>query len=235
MTRILVVDDDIDLLELMMTFFGRYDIEIETASSGQELDRKLAESSFDIIILDIMLPGEDGISICRRMREKSSIPVIMLTAVSETTERVIGLELGADDYVTKPFEPRELLARVRAVLRRVSERDDSHKSSPASLQFRHWRLNVARRELRRPDHTLIPLSGGEFALLMTFLSHPGQLLSRDQLLDYTKGSAHEVFDRSIDVLVSRLRRKIETDPRRPEIIKTVRNMGYLFSPAVHKS
>ncbi|WP_110654701.1 response regulator [Salinicola halimionae] len=235
MIHILVVDDDTELLELMARFFDRHGIAIQVATSGREMDKKLSTGQFDLIILDIMLPGEDGITLCRRIRSHSNIPVIMLTAVSETPERVVGLEVGADDYVTKPFDPRELLARVRAILRRVPKRDGPADSSATCLYFKQWKLDIARRELRQLDNTLIPISGGEFELLLTLMNHPGQLLSRDQLLDYTKGAAHDVFDRSIDVLISRLRRKIEANARRPEIIKTVRNAGYLFTPVVRRS
>lgn len=231
MAKVLLVDDDMDLLELMKDFLERYGMSVEVASSGTEADEKLSASPFDIVILDIMLPGEDGLTLCRRIRTRLPTPIIMLTAMTETAERIVGLELGADDYVTKPFDSRELLARIRAVLRRTSD-NRSSKESSYFFQFLNWKVDVSRRELRRLDNTLVPISGGEFTLLLTFLKHPDRLLSREQLLDYTKGETHDIYDRSIDVLISRLRRKIEVNARRPEIIKTVRNAGYIFTPTV---
>ena len=235
MTRVLVVDDDLDLLELMQRFLSRYDMSVEVARSGTEMDQKLSDSTFDIVILDVMLPGEDGLTLCRRIRTLFTTPIIMLTAVTETADRIVGLEVGADDYVTKPFDSRELLARIRAVLRRVSLPANGTTDNTFIFKFLDWRVDVSRRELRRTDNTLVPISEGEFALLLTLLEHPGRLLSRDQLLNYSKGEAHDVYDRSIDVLISRLRRKIEVNARRPEVIKTVRNAGYIFTPTVESS
>lgn len=235
MTKVLVVDDDLDLLELMQRFLSRYDISVEVARSGVEMDQKLSDSTFDIVILDIMLPGEDGLSLCRRIRTLFTIPIIMLTAVTETADRIVGLELGADDYITKPFDSRELLARIRSVLRRASLPANNTANNTSIFRFLDWSVDVSRRELRRTDNTLVPISEGEFTLLLTLLEHPGRLLSRDQLLNYSKGEAHDVYDRSIDVLISRLRRKIEVNARRPDIIKTVRNAGYIFTPAVQSS
>jgi two-component system OmpR family response regulator len=181
-----------------------------------------------------MLVREDGFSLCQRLRAKSRVPIIMLTAVTDHTDRIVGLELGADDYVTKPFDPRELLARVKAVLRRTA----TAPSAPARSDIRpimcfgDWRLDVARRELRTSDNTLVLLSGAEFDLLLAFVERPQKVLTRDQLLDLAHGPAHAAYDRSVDTLVSRLRRKLEVDPRAPSVIRTVRNGGYIFESKV---
>nr|WP_221440276.1 response regulator [Rhodanobacter sp. MP1X3] len=230
--NILVVDDDEELLALIKKFLERYDYKVEVAGSGSQMDTAMASRDFDALILDVMLPGEDGFSLCKRVRAaSSSLPIIMLTAVTETTDRIVGLELGADDYLAKPFDARELLARIRALLRRATLRQTSADHHPGLL-FGSWRLDLAKRELRSSDMTLVPLSSGEFELLLAFLEHPQRLLTREQLIDYARGSAHEVFDRSIDVQISRIRRKIETDTRNPEMIRTVRNAGYIFTMPV---
>jgi two-component system OmpR family response regulator len=199
------------------------------------MDARLAVRPYDLAVLDVMLPGEDGLSLCKRLRATSKIPIIMVTGMGETTDRIVGLELGADDYLAKPFDARELLARVRAVLRRSSHgRQDDPVGSRPALRFGGWQLDVARRELRSPDMTLIPLSGGEFDLLLVFAEHPRRLLSREQLIDLARGPMHDAFDRSIDVQVSRLRRKIETDATGSEMIRTVRNGGYMFTATVER-
>lgn len=195
----------------------------------------LEAGKIDIVILDVMLGGgEDGFVLCRKLRAGFQVPVIMLTGMADHTDRIVGLELGADDYLTKPFDQRELLARIRAVLRRVG--DAGAAATPVEtrpmLSFASWRLDVARRELRSADNTLILLSGGEFDLLLAFAERPQRVLTRDQLLDITRGSSHAVFERSIDVHVSRLRHKLEDDVKTPELIRTVRNGGYIFTPAV---
>jgi len=180
-------------------------------------------------VLDIMMPGEDGLSICRRFRAMSKIPVVLLSAMSGETDRIVGLELGADDYICKPFNPRELLARIRAVLRRTGDAGSQgeHTGAPA-YEFEGWRLDVVRRTLRNPEGALVELTAGEFALLLALAAHSQQVLTRDHLLDLTRGREATVFDRSIDVQISRLRRKIEADPQVPELIKTVRSGGYVF-------
>jgi two-component system OmpR family response regulator len=186
------------------------------------------------VILDVMLRGEDGFSLCRRLRASSPVPIIMLTAMADHTDRVVGLELGADDYLTKPFDQRELLARVKAVLRRTAEvaAAPTRSESRPVLCFAGWRLDVARRELRSSDNGLVILSGGEFDLLLAFVEHPQRVLTRDQLIDFARGSTHVAYDRSIDVLVSRIRHKLEEDPKNPAVIRTVRNGGYIFVPVV---
>jgi two-component system OmpR family response regulator len=182
-----------------------------------------------------MLPGEDGLTLCRNLRAKSRIPIIMLTAMGEETDRIVGLEMGADDYLAKPFNPRELLARIKAVLRRAEHTSSTIEvEAGAVLDFAGWSLDLERRELQRADGVMVPLSSGEFELLAAFATHPGRVLSRDQLLDLARGREAQPFDRSIDVQVSRLRRKIETDPQDPALIKTVRNGGYSFTPSVRR-
>lgn len=233
--HILVVDDDEELLALIKKFLERYDYSVEVAGSGSQMDTAMANRNFDALILDVMLPGEDGLSLCKRVRAaSSSLPIIMLTAVTETTDRIVGLELGADDYMAKPFDARELLARIRALLRRSTLQHAAADHHPC-LRFGSWHLDLAKRELRSSDMTLVPLSSGEFELLLAFLEHPQRLLTREQLIDYARGSATDVFDRSIDVQISRIRRKIETDTRNPEVIRTVRNAGYIFTMPVERT
>jgi two-component system OmpR family response regulator len=193
----------------------------------------VASGRFDLIVLDIMMPGEDGLSLCRRLRSMSRIPVVLLSAMSGETDRIVGLELGADDYICKPFSPRELLARVRAVLRRAgSAGAQGEDAGTSAFEFEGWRLDAVRRTLRNPEGALVELTAGEFSLLMAFASHAQQVLTRDQLLDLTRGREATVFDRSIDVQISRLRRKIEADPQAPVLIKTVRSGGYVFCAGV---
>jgi two-component system OmpR family response regulator len=198
------------------------------------MTRAIDERAIDLVVLDLMLPGEDGLTLCRNLRAGSDLPVIMLTARGDETDRIVGLEMGADDYLPKPFNPRELLARIRAVLRRAGERRAAQGGTerPPELRFAGWTFRPESRELLSPDGVMVPLSGGEFDLLTAFVDHAGRVLSRDRLLDLARGRDAQPFDRSIDVQVSRLRRKIERDPRNPEIIKTVRGGGYLFAPRV---
>ncbi len=237
MAQLLIVDDDADILALLERFFRQHGYGVAVAADGAAMMARLDREPVDLVILDVMLPGEDGFSLCRRLRQASRVPVIMLTAQTETVDRIVGLELGSDDYLTKPFDARELLARVRAVLRRTGGPGPAAGPAAArpAMLFSGWRLDLARRELRSADETLIPLSSGEFDLLLAFAEHPGRVLTRDQLLDLARGRGADAFDRSIDVQVSRLRRKIEVDPRNPELIKTVRQGGYMFTPAVRRS
>jgi two-component system, OmpR family, response regulator len=236
MTRLLLIDDDSDILELLTKFLRQHGYETEAANDGAAALALLQDETFDLILLDLMLPGEDGLSLCRRIRSRDRTPIIMLTAISTTTDRVVGLELGADDYLTKPFDTRELLARIRAVLRRAADHGGGNglDAPLAHFRFAGFRLDIARRELRSDDGALIPISSGEFTLLLTFIEHPGRVLSRDQLMDLMRGNDYAAFDRSIDTQVSRLRRKVELDPASPVLIKTVRNGGYLFTPKVQR-
>ena len=235
MPHLAIVDDDEDILSLLARFFRSYGHDVSVARNGIEMFKVLEDRSVDLVILDLMMPGEDGLSLCRRLRANSTLPVIMLTAATTLTDRVIGLELGADDYISKPFDPRELLARVKAVLRR-SEPGRAVTSIPTRplLLFDTWRLDVARRELRSNRKILVPLSGREFDLLLAFAERPQHVMSREQLLDLAHGAAHDVFDRSIDTQVSRLRRKLEPDAKVPTIIRTVRSGGYIFTPDVRQ-
>lgn len=235
MRRILVVDDDEEIGALLRRFLERNGFEVDVAVSGAGMDALLARNTYDLMTLDLMLPGEDGLSLCRRVRARSALPIIMLTATNATSERIVGLEVGADDYLAKPFDARELLARVRAILRRADASAPSEASSTRlTIRFAGWCLDVARRELRAGDGTLVPLSGGEFDLLLAFVEHPQRVLTREQLIDLARGSRHEAFDRSIDVQVSRLRRKFGYDTSAPELIRTVRHSGYMFVVPVDK-
>lgn len=234
MPHILLVDDDKDILSLLTAFFRKYGHEVSPVENGAAMFEVLGKQTIDLVILDVMLQGEDGFTLCRRLRTTSRIPIIMLTAMSDHTDRVVGLELGADDYLTKPFDQRELLARVKAVLRRTAETREvsSPSETRPTLGFAGWHLDVARHELRSADGALVLLSGGEFDLLLVLAEHPQRVLTREQLLDLTRGPRHDAFDRSIDVQVSRLRHKLEADPKNPTIIRTVRQGGYVFEPTV---
>lgn len=231
--HILVVDDHREIRDLVARFLGDHGMRVSTAPDGQGMRRALEDHRVDLVVLDLMLPGDDGLALCRNLRAKSSLPVIMLTAMGEETDRIVGLEMGADDYIAKPFNPRELLARIKAVLRRAETLPEPHRPSDQSeLRFLGWSLNTVTRQLVSPSDVLVPLSTGEFNLLLTFISHPGHVLNRDQLIDLLHGRDSTPFDRSIDTQVSRLRKKIELDPKNPEVIKTVWGGGYVFTPAV---
>jgi two-component system OmpR family response regulator len=231
--HILIVDDDREIRDLLARFLVRHDFRVDTAADGKEMDRVMAGGRFDLIVLDLMMPGEDGLSICRRLRTDSTIPIVMLTALGEEADRIVGLEIGADDYLPKPFNPRELLARIRAVLRRLENAGVSQDGErPRKLSFDHWEVDLAARELRDPDGTLVVLTSGEFDLLEALVERPQQVLSRDQLADLTSGRVLGPLDRSIDVALSRLRRKLGEDPKTPKLIKTVRHGGYYFASDV---
>ncbi|MBI2586415.1 MAG: response regulator [Rhodospirillales bacterium] len=234
--HVLVVDDDREIRDLLARFLAKHGLRVTAAGNGAEMRAALADWRIDLVVLDIMMPGEDGLTLCRQLRAESSLPVIMLTAMGEEVDRIVGLEIGADDYLAKPFNPRELLARIKAVLRRAAEAPAA-KGDPASgtvLAFADWSLDLDRRQLSGADGVMVPLSGGEFDLLAAFATHPQRVLSRDQLLDLARGRDAQPFDRSIDVQVSRLRRKIEPDPKQPTLIKTVRSGGYTFTPPVER-
>jgi two-component system OmpR family response regulator len=235
--HLLVVDDDREIRSLVAQFLTKHGYRVTGVRDGEEMMRTLDGARVDLIVLDLMLPGEDGLSLCRRLRatpQTAQTPVIMLTAMGEETDRIVGLEMGADDYLAKPFSPRELLARIKAVLRRVSAPPVAGAPAAAGtvLRFEGWSLDLTKRELRSPDGVLVQLSAGEYDLLVAFAEHPQRVLTRDQLLDLARGRSAVPFDRSIDVQVSRLRRKIEPDPADPTLIKTVRGGGYLFTPTV---
>ena len=231
-SRIAVVEDDPEISRMMVSYMLDHGFEVAAARSGRDLDRVMSDSKIDCVILDVGLPGEDGLSICRRLRGKSSVPIIMVTGRGSDTDRIVGLELGADDYLPKPFNPRELLARVRAVMRRSVPPEQPQDEAPKTVVFEGWRLDMARRQLFAPDGTPRSLTSGEFNVLSLFCQHPRKVLSRDELLELLHGRAAAVFDRSIDVQISRLRRKIETNMKDPSFIKTVRYGGYFFTPLV---
>jgi two-component system OmpR family response regulator len=233
--HILVVDDSADIREPLAKYLVKKGLRASTANGGQEMRKLLKTNAIDLVVLDIMMPGEDGLSLCRFLREATSVPVILLTAMAEDMDRVVGLEIGADDYVTKPFNPRELLARIRAVLRRTQTTPAQRTAGEAgTVRFAGWTLDNARRELSGPDGVAVPLSSAEFRLLNVFVQRPKMVLSREQLLDLTSGRSLEPFERSIDNQVSRLRKKIEPDPRNPTLVKTVWGGGYVFSSEVER-
>jgi two-component system OmpR family response regulator len=226
---VLVVDDDAEIRELVAEFLREHGYAVRTASSGAAMTSELYAGQFDLIVLDLMLPGLSGLELCRELRKSSDVPVIMLTAMGEEIDRIVGLEMGADDYLSKPFNPRELLARVKAVLRRVRAASGSTASRAKLFEFAGWRLDTLKRELTNPAGVVVDLSTGEYDLLLAFLEAPQRVLSRDQLLEAARGPTADAYDRAIDVQVSRLRRKIESDS---QIIKTVRGAGYTFASPV---
>lgn len=233
LSHLLIVDDDVEVLDLLQKFLRQHGYEVDVARDGKGLWQALERRVPDLVILDVMLPGDSGLVLCQRLRAEHKVAVIMLTAMAELSDRVVGLELGADDYLTKPFAARELLARVRAVLRRVSEAAGEVAGNPCTvLEFAGWQLDVLRRELRSPEQVMIPLSNGEFELLLVFVEHPRRVLSRQQLLDLARGESYEAYDRSIDVQVSRLRRKLEGEGGAEPLIRTLRNAGYQFTATV---
>ncbi|MEO5373362.1 MAG: response regulator [Alphaproteobacteria bacterium] len=229
--RIVVVDDDAEIRALTSRSLSQHGFSVTTVADGGALRRVLGEEACDLIVLDLMLPGESGLDICREIRGGLNVPIIMLTALGEESDRVVGLEMGADDYLAKPFSTRELVARIRAVLRRTT---GSAAAGTGDYRFGGWTLEVVRRRLMSPDGTVVRLTGAEFDLLLAFLDHAQAVLSRDQLSEITRGRSPHLFDRSIDVLIGRLRRKLEPDPREPTLLQTVRNGGYVLSAAVER-
>lgn len=231
--HIAVVDDHQEIRELVGRYLIQHGYRVSAVENASACRRLLERSAPDLLVLDVMMPGEDGLSLCRHLRATTQLPIIFLTAAAEDTERIIGLEMGADDYLTKPFNPRELLARIKAVLRRARGLPPRHGALHGEkVRFDDKVLDVARREVLGTDGVAIPLSTVEFRLLCVFLERPGMVLTRDQLLDLTAGRAAEVWDRSIDNQVSRLRRKIEADPKNPALIKTHWGGGYCFTGRV---
>jgi len=233
--HILIVDDDQELRTLLCDYLQKNGYRVSAVADGRGMWNALGSGQVDLVILDVMLPGEDGFVLCRNLRARGAWPVIMLTAKGEDTDRIVGLELGADDYLPKPFNPRELLARIKVVLRR-------HRAVPTNLQpkrarslrFAGWTLDLSARNLVSPQQIVVELSGAEFRLLRIFLTHPNRVLSRDQLMDLTVGRDADPFDRSLDVQVSRLRQRLGDDAREPAIIKTVRAEGYLLAANVEE-
>lgn len=232
--HILVVDDDNEIRQLLKLYLEKHGVRTSTAADGDAMWCILDKSSIDLIVLDLMLPGEGGLGLCRKLNTEKQIPVIMLTALGEETDRIVGLEMGADDYLTKPFNPRELLARIHSVLRRSRSFPESADQITAKglLCFSNWTLDTIARHLISADDVVVALSGGEYRLLRVFLDHPNHVLSRDQLLELVSGKQAIAFDRSIDVQVGRLRRRLGDNSREPHLIKTVRSAGYVFTETV---
>jgi two-component system OmpR family response regulator len=234
--HILLVDDERSIRDPLSSFLQKNGYRVTAAAEADAARRALGANAIDLVILDIMMPGEDGLSLCRHVREKGELPIILLTARSEETDRIVGLEMGADDYVVKPFSPRELVARIKTILRRAgagAARDATH--TPRAFLFGDWALNTDDWTLTGADDIAIPLSTADYRLLLAFLERPRQVLTRDQLLDLTQGREANPFDRAIDNQISRLRRKIEADPKSPGLIKTVWGGGYMLSADVTRS
>jgi two-component system OmpR family response regulator len=231
---VLVVDDDAEIRDLLSEYLRKNGYRVSAVADGKGMWAALDSGRrVDIVVLDLMLPGDDGLTLCRDLRARSELPVIMLTARGEETDRIVGLEMGADDYLAKPFSPRELLARIKSILRRARTLPENLKPESArALRFAGWTLDLATRDLRSPEGVIVALSGTEYKLLRIFLSHPNRVLNRDQLIDLMLSRDASPFDRSIDVQVSRLRQRLGDNPREPAIIKTVRGEGYVLSAAV---
>jgi DNA-binding response OmpR family regulator len=233
--HILLVDDERSIRDPLAQYLARSGVRVTKAKDVAEARQALAAYAVDLILLDIMMPGEDGLALCAQVRATSGIPVILLTARAEETDRIVGLEIGADDYVTKPFSPRELLARIKSVLRRAGERPSRLRAPDAeAYAFGPWVLRTGERELIDPEGVAVPLSTGEYNLLLALVTHARRVLTRDQLLDLAEGRELAAFERSVDNMVSRLRRKIEPDPRNPVLLKTVRGGGYMLAADVRR-
>lgn len=241
--HLLIVDDHKEIRDLLSRFLVQHNYQISVAGNGDEMNQRMNEESIDLVILDVMMPGKDGLTLCRELRVHSNVPVIMLTAMGEEVDKIIGLEMGADDYLAKPFNPRELLARIKAVFRRFyaipAGITDQNIESPESqdnsvYRFDRWRFNVDLRELMDEQSVSVSLTSAEFSLLKIFVENPRRVLSREQLLDLAKGRESDVYDRSIDTIISRLRKKLEIDHKHPELIKTIWGGGYqLVSEVSH--
>jgi two-component system OmpR family response regulator len=233
--QILVVDDDREIRTLLSEYLASNGFRAVEAADGAAMWKALDTARIDLIVLDLMMPGEDGLQLCRTLRARSNVPVIMLTARGQPIDRIVGLEMGADDYLAKPFEPRELLARIRSVLRRTEALPPKLEASEATrMRFAEWTLDLTARHLINPQGVIVVLSGAEFRLLKVFLEHAKRVLSRDQLLNLTQGRDADPFERSIDLQVSRVRQKLGEDARDPQLIKTVRNEGYVLTAEVRK-
>ncbi|NUZ07885.1 response regulator [Piscinibacter koreensis] len=242
-TRILIVDDDVGIRNLVSSFLEKHGFRVDSAADPVEMRERLASQSYALIVLDVMMPGEDGLTALRSLQRSNGPPVIMLSAVGSDIDRIVGLEIGAEDYLAKPCNPRELLARIRTVLRRsagssaapVAEAKPTPSGNASSVTFAGWRLDFMARELHDPSDAVVSLSDGEFRLLRAFIQHPRRVLTRDQLLEYARGGDSDSYDRAIDVQVSRLRRKLVFGQERIDLIRTVRSEGYMFVPGVTPS
>lgn len=233
--HILVVDDDREIRELLSRFLEKQGMRVSAARDAREARRLWPLGRYHIVVLDLMMPGESGLDFARWLRGQSNVPIVMLTAMAEETDRIVGLELGADDYVQKPFNPRELLARIRAILRRTNGEGTALESDARPIQFAGWTLEPGRRRLLNPEGAEVLLTGGEYELLAALVERPNRILTRDMLMDLLRGRQAGPFDRAIDVAVSRLRRKLEDDGRNPNLIKTVRGGGYVLSTTVERA
>jgi two-component system, OmpR family, response regulator len=240
--RVLVVDDDPDIRSMLAEYLGAHGYEVTTAASGVAMRESLAAQAADVVLLDVGLPGEDGLSLARHLRDNHSVGIIMVTAAGELVDRIVGLEMGADDYVAKPFDPRELRARLKSVMRRVRDRTATGAPAAAAIRVVTSRLPIGRclldlqsRQLYDDNGSEVPVTAMEFDLLRAFAEHPNQVLSRDRLLTLTRNREWEPFDRSIDIRIARVRRKIEEDPDNPRAIRTVRGAGYMYVPRVPRS
>ncbi|MFK7886555.1 MAG: response regulator [Gammaproteobacteria bacterium] len=227
--HILIIDDDSDIHRPLARYLSENGYRVSVAQSGREMDKILPKANIELIVLDVMMPGEDGFSICKRLQASTRIPIILLTALKDDTDRIVGLELGADDYVSKPFNPRELKARIKTVLRRTQMLPPRSERLTGSVRFDRWQFDMSQKQIVGPDDLVVPLSSGEHALLLVLIEHAGATLSRDQLLDLTRGVSGHAYDRRIDNQISRLRRKLESDPKHPTIIQTEWGGGYKFS------
>ena len=231
--HLLIVDDDKEIRNLLTDYLEQADYRVSAVGDGKAMRRMLESNRIDLVILDLMLPGEDGLTLCRELRGKTNLPVLMLTARGDEVDRIIGLEMGADDYLAKPFNPRELLARIKSVVRRAQALPPNMETDKAhTLRFAGWTLDVATRNVTAADGLVVPLSGAEYRLLRVFLDHPQRVLAREQLLELANGREAILFDRSIDVLVGRLRKRLRDDSREPVLIKTVRGEGYVLATSV---
>lgn len=233
MDRILIVDDDPEIRQLLVDYLTRNGFEAHSARDGREMGDMLGRHAVDLVVLDLMLPDADGLELCRRLRVRSNLPVLMLTARGEETDRILGIEMGADDYLVKPFSPRELLARIKGILRRTRSLPPNLTPEPQRfLLFAGWKLDTASRVLLSPDDIAVPLSGAEYRLLRILLDHPNRVVHRDQLVELIHGREAEAYDRAIDVQISRLRQRLRDDAREPQLIKTVRGQGYVLAALV---
>lgn len=234
--HLLLVDDDAELRDLLRDYLGQAGFRVTAVADGREMQKAMDAVPFDLVILDIMLPGEDGLFLCRRLRAKSRIPILMLTARGDEIDRIVGLEMGADDYLSKPFNPRELLARIKSILRRATSLPENLAAEDVHrFRFAGWTLDAQSRQLRSPAGVVVDLSGVEYKILRVLVEHPNRVMSRDQLLEFTQGREASPFDRAIDVQIGRLRRKLNDDAREAHLIKTVRNEGYVLAAAVEKA
>jgi two-component system OmpR family response regulator len=234
--HLLVVDDDREIRKLLTEYLEQAGYRVSAVADGKAMRRTLETNRIDLVVLDLMLPGEDGLTLCRDLRAGSNLPVLMLTARGTEVDRIVGLEMGADDYLAKPFNPRELLARIKSILRRAQSLPSNLEPEEVdAFRFADWSLDVAARHLVAPDGLVVPLSGAEYRLLRVFLEHPQRVLSRDQLLELATGRETILFDRSIDVLVGRLRKRLRDDGREPQLVKTVRGEGYVLAASVARA